>query len=138
MCYLDIGSLYIKILHSEGVYAISELLAIHRDANDLPQNHYINELLRIVMANNFFDFNGRHFHQVAGPAMGTKLAPSYDNIFTSHFEDQCVYTYQNQPTLQKKFIDDIFLLMTCGYDELVTFITHMNTVHPTKIHFRNI
>ena len=57
-----------------GFKLIKELLAIHRDINALPHNSYIIELLQVVLNNNYFDFNGRHFHQKPGTAMATKLA----------------------------------------------------------------
>ena len=75
LCTLDITSLYTNIPHDEGVQAIKELLAIHRDIQALPHNSYIIELLQVVLTNNYFDFNGRHYHQKSGTAMGTKLAP---------------------------------------------------------------
>ena len=110
LCTLDITSLYTNIPHSEGVQAIKELLAIHRDINALPHNSYIIELLQVVLTKNYFDFNGKHYHQKSGTAMGTKLAPSYANLFMSKFEQAHVYTYHLQPTLCKRFIDDIFLI----------------------------
>ena len=47
---LHVGSLHTKILHSEGIQAISGLVTIHRNPSDLSQNHYMTELLRIVLA----------------------------------------------------------------------------------------
>ena len=122
LCTLDITSLYTYIPHSEGVQAIKEFLAIHRDINALPHNSYIIELLQVVLPNNYFDFNGKHYHQKSGTAMGTKLVPSYANLFMSKFEQAHVYTYQLQPTLWKRFIDDIFLIWPHGMDSLIEFI----------------
>ena len=63
--------------------------------------------------------------------MGTKLAPSYANIFMSNFEDEHVYSYQNQPLLWKRFTDDIFLIWLLYTDKLAGFITHLNQIYPT-------
>ena len=63
--------------------------------------------------------------------MGTKLAPSYANLFMTKFEQIHVYTYHLQPTLWKRFIDHIFLIWPHGMDSLLEFIQHLNTVHPT-------
>ena len=131
LCTLDITSLYTNIPHNEGTQAIKEFLAIHRDTNALPHNSYIIELLQVVLTNNYFDFNGKHYHQKSGRAMGTKLAPSYANLFMTKFEQIHVYTYHLQPTLWKRFIDDIFLIWPHGMDSLLEFIQHLNTVHPT-------
>ena len=59
---LDITSLYTNIPHDEGVQAIKELLSIHGDIQALPHNGYIIELLQVVLTNNYFDFNGKHYH----------------------------------------------------------------------------
>ena len=61
--------------------------------------------------------------------MGTKLAPSYANIFMSDFEDRHVYTYDLQPKVWLRYIDDIFCLWQHGRTELDKFITHLNGVH---------
>ena len=131
LCTLDITSLYTNILHNEGIQSIKEFLAIYRHTNDLPHNSYIIELLEVVLTNNYFDFNGKHYHQIAGTAMGTKLAPSYANLFMTKFEKSHVYTYQLQPTQWKRFIDDIFMIWPHGMDSLLEFLEHLNTVHPT-------
>ena len=78
----------------------------------------------MVLTNNYFDFNGKHYHQKSGTARGTKLAPSYANLFMSKFEQAHVYTYHLQPTLWKRFIDDIFLIGPHGMDSLTEFIQY--------------
>ena len=70
---LDITSLYTNIPHNEGIQSIKEFLAIHRDTNALPHNSYTIELLEVVLTNNYFDFNGKHYPQISGTAMGIKL-----------------------------------------------------------------
>ena len=42
---------------------------------------------------NNFDFAGKHYLQVGGTAMGTKVAPSFANTFMGWFEHHHVYTY---------------------------------------------
>ena len=42
-----------------------------------------------------------------------------------------VCTYHLQPTLWKRFIDDIFMIWPHGMDPLLEFIEHLNTVHPS-------
>ena len=131
LCILEITSLYTNILHNEGIQSIKEMLAIHKLPYSLSQNSYIIEVLEVVLTNNHFEFNGKHCHQVSGTAMGTKLAPSYANLFMIKFEEKYVYTYPLQPKLWKRFIDDIFLIWHYGMDFLLEFIEHLNTVHPT-------
>ena len=134
LCTLDITSLYTNIPHNEGIYSIKEILAIYRTPNNLPHNNYIIELLEVVLTNNHFEFNDKHYHQMSGTAMGTKLAPSYSNLFMTKIEEKYVYTYPLQPKLWKSFIDDIFLIWPRGMDSLLKFISHLNTV-PSTIKF---
>ena len=80
---------------------------------------------------NHFRFNKNHFLQIAGTAMGTRVASTYANIFMSDFENRHEYTYVKQPLLWVRFIDDIFLVWTHGHTELESFINHLNYVHNT-------
>ena len=91
LCTLDITSLYTNIPHNEGIEAIKTMLAIHRPPGSKPHNSYIIELLELVLTNNHVEFNGNYYHQLSGTAMGTKLAPSYANLFMATFEDKYVY-----------------------------------------------
>ena len=131
LCTLVLTSLYANIPHNEGIQSFKEIPAIHRTPNNLPHNSYIIELLEVVLTNNYFEFNGTYYHQVSGTAMGTKLAPSYVNLFMTKFEEKCVYPYPVQPKLWKRFIDDIFLIWPHGMDSLLEFVNHLNTVHST-------
>ena len=114
LCTLDITSLYTNIPHNKGIESIKKMLAIYRPPGSKPHNSYIIELLELVFTNNHFEINGNYYHQLSGTAMGTKLAHSYANLFMATFEDKYVYTYPQQPTLWKRFIDDIFLLWPHG------------------------
>ena len=112
------------------------MLAIHKPPDSLPHNCYIIKLLELVLTNNHFEFNGKYYHQLSGTAMGTKLAPSYANLFVTKFEEKHVYTYPLQPKLWKRFKDDIFIIWPHDMDSLLKFINHLNIVHPT-IKFTN-
>ena len=93
LCTLDITSLYTNIPHNEATESIKRMLAIHKPPVSLPHNSYIIELLELVLTNNHFEFNDKYYHQISGTAMGTKLAPSYANLFMTTFEEIYVYTY---------------------------------------------
>ena len=63
---------------------------------------------------------GNNYLQIAGTAMGTRVALTYANIFMSRH----VYTYPEQPLLWARFIDDIFLIWEHGAEALDKFINH--------------
>ena len=63
--------------------------------------------------------------------MGTKLAPSFANIFMGWFEDHYVYTYKLQPLVWKRYIDDVFMIWQHGDIELKEFLAYLNSQHKT-------
>ena len=101
------------------------------DPLDNPTNRSLGELLRLVLTCNNFEFDNKHFLQVGGTAMGTKLAPSYANIFLGEFERLHVYPYHLQPSLWKRFIDDIFFNWPHATEELKRFVEFLNNRHQT-------
>ena len=131
LCTLDVTSLYTNIPNNEGISAVPHQLAKTRHPSENPTNHSICELLRLVLTCNNFQFNDKHFLQVGGTAMGTKLAPSFANIFMGWFEDNFVYTYKLQPLVWKRYINDVFMIWQHGDSELKDFIVHLNSRHNT-------
>ena len=50
--------------------------------------HYMRQMLRLILKENSFQFNGKLYLQTHRTAMGTKTAVSSANIFMSHIETQ--------------------------------------------------
>ena len=63
-----------------------ELEYEHVDVDLSIPAHDIARLLKLVSDNNIFEFNEEHPLQILGTAMGTRLAPSYANIFMEKLE----------------------------------------------------
>ena len=80
---------------------------------------------------NSFEFNYTFYIQTHCAAMGTRMAPSYANLFLAKFETDAVTHAPHQPHTSWRFIDDIFMIWTNTEDELRTFITYLNNIHPT-------
>ena len=95
LCSLDVSSLYTNIPNFEGRQAVGRFLAKHRQwgTGPEPSNQSICHLLNMVLTMNNFRFDIEHYLQVSGTAMGTRVAPTYANIFMADFEDKYVYTY---------------------------------------------
>ena len=96
-----------------------------------PSNLSLVEMLAQVLSYNNFQFDGKNYLQVGGTAMGTRVAPSYANIFMNDFEEKHIYSYRLQPVAWYRYIDDIFCLWQHCEDELEKFTTHLNGVHET-------
>ncbi len=63
--------------------------------------------------------------------MGSKVSPTFANLFMENFENKWVYTYPLQPLVWYRYIDDIFAIWTHSENELKQFIEHLNNVHTT-------
>jgi len=66
------------------------------------------------LEDNIFKFNGRIYRQKFGTAMGTKMAPSFANIFMSDLENRFLQTQRILPLIWRRYTDDIFTIWTHG------------------------
>ena len=126
---LDVTSLYTNIPHEDGINACREAWDT-RDIKDPPTDSLVN-LLTIILKCNNFEFNGKHFLQIQGTAMGTKMAPSYANVFMGKLESQLLMSVPFQPLSWLRFIDDIDMQWCHGEIKLENFLKEANSFHPT-------
>ena len=63
----------------------------------------------MILTMNNFSFNDNHYLQIHGTAMGTKMAPSYANLFLGFFEANALKNAPFQPHTWLRYIDDIFI-----------------------------
>ena len=63
---------------------------LRTDPNKTGISSYLLDLLKLVLHNMYFEFNGEHFLQIGGTAMGTALAPNYANLFMDNFETKAL------------------------------------------------
>ena len=76
----------------------------------------------ILGMNNFF-FNGQHFLQTHGTAMGTRMAPSYVNLFMGNFEQLAIENAPLKLFVWWRYIDGIFMIWTEGEGNLKPLLT---------------
>ena len=126
---LDISSLYTNIPHNEGINACDHFLRTCSH-NTIPTSTLC-DLIRMILTMNNFSFNDNHYLQIHGTAMGTKMAPSYANLFLGYFEANALENAPFQPHTWLRYIDDIFMIWTEGLDNLKIFIDYLNNIHST-------
>ena len=130
---IDVKSLYLNIPHEDGIKAVLNRLYRTPELTDqmaiLPNT--MADLLGIVLKQNYFQFTDRMYHQVQGMAMGTKMAPSYANIFMAELEEKLLANYPIDPLLWKRYIDDILCIWPGPPSELNQFTQYLNQSHPT-------
>ena len=126
---LDVSSLYTNIPNHEGILAVAD--HIRRDPEKQKIGPHLLKLLELVLHSINFNFNGDHYLQIGGTAMGTAVAPNYANLFMDRFETKALANWSLKPLIWLRFIDDIFMTWTHGEDTLGEFIIYLNGIHPT-------
>ena len=82
------------------------------------------KFIKLVLTCNNLSFQGKHFIQQTGTAMGTKMAPTYANLFMGYLESQLL---DRTPLIWFRYIDDIFFLWAHGKDKLNDFFQQCNS-----------
>ena len=85
---LDLKSMYTNIPIDEGIEAFRIELD-KREDQTIPTEFLI-RLLRLVLENNIFEINKEFWLQLLGTAMGTRVAPTYANIFMNKLEKEMI------------------------------------------------
>lgn len=123
----DVTSLYTNIDIKEGLQVIKQLLGDKRPGIQRPSNIDVLRMLHLVLTCNNFEFNGEHYLQISGVAMGTKVAPTFATLYMADFEAKFVYTYEHQPDYWFRFLDDIWSLWTVSTEQTEDFKGHINS-----------
>lgn len=129
----DVTSLYTNIPHEEGMSAVIKSLTEHKHIlpPHTPRSGIIQNFLHFILKGNHFNFLDKHYLQIQGTAMGTKMAPAYANIFMAHIEHSITQQHLEHILLWKRYIDDIFFIWHGTHNSLDEFIHKANTHHPS-------
>ena len=71
--------------------------------------HTVSVLAKLVLKNNIFKFNQKHYIQKEGTSMRTRMAPAFANIFMSTIEQRIIEKV-HQITPWRRFIDDVICI----------------------------
>ena len=126
---MDIKSLYTVIPNDEGLRAHKHFFD-HRTVKE-PSSETLLRLNELVLTLNCFSFGGNYYKQTNGMAMGTKMGPSYANLFVGFIEHQFFSQYHGpKPELNGRYIDDCIGTTSTTREELTQCITAVNSFHP--------
>ena len=92
---LDVTSLYTNIPHDDGIAACRKIWE-QRTVQEPPTECLV-EMLTLVLKNNNFTFDVNNYLRLNETAMGTKMAPSYANIFMGDLEERFFLSSLKQP-----------------------------------------
>ena len=124
-------SLYTNIPQEEGINVVCQYYEEHYQSKQPIPTTHLGELMRLILKENSFKFNDKHFLQTHGIAMGTKMAVAFAVIFMAHIEKQLLAASPQKPIFWKRFIDDIFSVWTLPEKEISTFVDFANSFHAT-------
>ena len=126
---MDITSLYTVIPNSEGLQALKHFFD-QRTVKE-PNSETLLRLAELVLTLNCFSFAGNYYKQINGVAMGTRMGPSYANLFVGYVEHQFFNQYDGpKPELYGRYIDDCIGAISSSREELDQFITSVNSFNP--------
>ena len=128
---MDVVGLYSNIPHSDGADACREFLAQRPVC--VPATEDVLKLIHLVLDMNCFTFQGKHYRQTLGTAMGTRMAPSFANLFMAALEKKILATAPDiqTPEFFKRFIDGLLIVWLHGEESLLRFFDHANRAHPS-------
>ena len=69
--------------------------------------------------------------------MGTKMAPSYANLFMGVLEDRMITSYAYKPLVYLRYINDILMIWTEGEENLIGFLSDCNQINK-NIQFQQV
>ena len=123
----DVVKLYPSIPREEGMQACQNAFETRTDKTVGTEE--VMAMIKTVLENNVFEFDGKEYIQTEGVAIGSKLGRNLDCAYMRQWDEMLVQC-EKQPMFYKRFIDDGFGIRTHGVEELVKFQTWANGIHP--------
>ena len=126
---IDIKSMFSNIPLEEGLDAFKEVLEA-RDDKTIP-TEFVMKLIKLVMEKNIFTFNDQHWLQLLGTSMGSRVSPSWANLFYGVLEkkilENCPQDLKQHIFLWRRFIDDILVIFTGSWEQFEEFFEDLHS-----------
>ena len=91
----------------------------------------LGDLMKLILKENSFKFNGENYLQTHGIEMGTKMPVAFSVIFMAHIEKELLLSSRHKPIAWKIFIDVTFSVWTISKHEINSFVDFANQFHST-------
>ena len=92
----------------------------------------IMDLLNLCLTSTYFQYNGKHYKQLHGTAMGSPVSVVVAEIVMQNIEEQALATYTRTILLRLRYVDDTFIAV--HKDGIDDFPEHLNK-HNVNIQF---
>ena len=68
-------------------------------------------LLEFCLKSTYFTFQGKHYEQLEGAAMGSSISPIVANLYMENLKVKAISTAPHTPYLWKRYVDDTFTII---------------------------
>lgn len=105
------------------------------NSNLLPEavNEFMS-LLKEILKQNYFEFNGSFYSQNDGLAMGSPLSEILADIYLNHIESEFIFSDKNKVKdkilFYHRYVDDTLLLFNGNTRQLDKLHNHLNSISP--------
>ena len=96
-----------------------------------PPTEDLIHLIKLILTKNNFVFEEEHYLQIHWTAMGTRMAPSYVNIFMGDLERKILTQVDKRPDILWRYIDDVFTIWPHGEERLIELLNRLITLIQT-------
>ena len=121
----DVVNMFPNIDNKSGLDALKSVLL--KMSTNTPPVEYILEGLEICLTCNYSIFNIKNFLQTDDTSQGPHMSCSYSDSAISQF-DTAALKYHFEPTLCKRFRDDILTIWTRCFDTPESFLDYLNQI----------
>ena len=83
-------------------------------------------LLEFCLKSTYFTYQGQHFEQLEGAAMGSPISPIVANLYMKNFEEEAISTAPHAPYFWRRFVDDTFTILESSQKR--AFMGHINSI----------
>lgn len=126
----DIESLYPSIPQREAIDIVVQFYAQHRDSTrtKIVNVDWVRRALELVVLSNVFQFDGQHYRQIKGTAMGTSISVALAEIYVNVTIEQ--HPFIREHVAWRRYIDDIFGVHIGSESALTEKFRRLNTINP--------
>ena len=128
MVSFDVKALFTSVPIQPAITIIKKLL---EEDQSLQQRtsmsvNNITCLLEFCLKSTYFSYQGQHYQQLEGAAMGSPISPIVANIFMEDFEQKAISTAPHLPYFWKRYVDDTFTILESSHRR--AFLDYINSI----------
>ena len=118
---------------------VHETLEILRDNLEQNKTLHVDEideiinLLRLILAQNYFTFNGKYYIQNEDLAMGSPLSGFLADVYLNHYENKYIFSDNNRYNMNiiqyARYVDDTFIIYNGTIRQLNNLKSYLNSIN---------